>query len=211
MAVGSWRTNALCGIGRRSLLATLIWFMAQPAVAATLSVAVGGDLQGALNSAHCGDTIVLKAGAAYTTTYGFVLPYKACTGTDADYITITTSGQLPPEGTRLDPGAYAGSLARLVATSSFPIVSTPNPGHHWKFVGIDFTSNGSYFFPAIIILGSSPVTGDEPTLAQRQLMKGFVIDRCFIHPPEISATSLSNPSGTRSIERGIQANVNDAR
>src|SRR5262245_2757469 len=94
----------------------LVGMLCSGARAATLNVAAGGDLQGALKNAHCGDTVVLKAGAAYKTTYGFVLPYKACTGTDADYITITTSGQLPPEGTRLDPGAYAGSLARLVAT-----------------------------------------------------------------------------------------------
>ena len=64
-----------------------------PATAATISVGPGGDLQGAINSARFGDTIVVEKG---TTWPGISLPNKgtAPTGTDADYITIQTSGNV---------------------------------------------------------------------------------------------------------------------
>ncbi len=40
-------------------------------------------------------------------------------------------------------------------------------------------------------------------------MKGFVFDHCFIHPPEISSTHLSDPATTRYAERGFAANASD--
>ena len=165
------RSNAFHRIGLSSLLAALSWFVAHPATAATLNVAAGGDLQAALNGAACGDTIVLQAGASYTTTYGFVLPNKVCTGTDADYITVRTNGPLPPAGTQIDPAAYAASFAKLLATSQYHIISTRTGAHHWRFVGIEFTSDGSKAFPHLVGFGFSSVTGDEPTWAQRQQMK----------------------------------------
>jgi len=199
MADGFSKANR---IGLWSLLATLIWVTAHPAIAATLSVAAGGDLQGALNSAHCGDTIVLQAGATYTTPYGLLLPNKGpCTGTDADYITVTTSAAVPAG--RIDPGAFAGSFAGLRSTSDQALLQAAAGAHHWRFIGLDFSSDGSNFIPILINIGA------YMTLAQRQSMAGFVFDRVFIHPPEISATNLSSNSVTRLVERGIALNVKD--
>jgi len=47
-----------------------------PAPGTTLFVNAGGDLQAALNSAHCGDTIELQAGATFAGTFKF--PAKTC-------------------------------------------------------------------------------------------------------------------------------------
>src|SRR5262249_4733672 len=76
--------------------------------------------------------------------------------------------------------------------------------HHWKFIGLDFSSDGSKFIPILINFGA------YMTLAQRQSMVGFVFDRVFIHPPEISATNLSSNSVARFVERGIALSVADS-
>jgi len=63
--------------------------------AATIVVPSGGDFQAALNTANCGDTIVLQAGGSYVTStleQPFVAKAKgACTGTTADFITVQGS------------------------------------------------------------------------------------------------------------------------
>ena len=67
-----------------------------------MPVIAGADLQAALNSAQCGDTIALQAGATFTGS--FTLPAKPCD--DQHWITIRTSTPdtgLPPEGTRVTP------------------------------------------------------------------------------------------------------------
>jgi hypothetical protein len=77
-----------------------------PAPGKTIAVAAGGDFQAALNSASCGDTVTLQAGATFTGI--FTLPAKGCD--DNHWIIVRTSAadsSLPAEGTRLTP-CYAG-------------------------------------------------------------------------------------------------------
>ncbi len=83
-----------------------------PAPGSTINVAANGDLQGALNSASCGDTIELQAGATFNSggTFGgpYTLPAKSCD--DQHWIIVRTSApdfSLPTEGTRMTP-CYAG-------------------------------------------------------------------------------------------------------
>lgn len=69
----------------------------------------GDNLQTALDSASCGDTIQLEAGASFAGR--FRLPKKACD--DTHWIILRTSapdGVLPAEGTRITP-CYAGVAA----------------------------------------------------------------------------------------------------
>src|SRR5437764_14959999 len=77
-----------------------------PAPGARKLVAAGANLQQALNNAHCGDTLLLQAGATFTGI--FDLPAKAC---DAQHwIVIRTSAPdsaLPAQGKRISP-CYAG-------------------------------------------------------------------------------------------------------
>src|SRR5262245_18053286 len=97
------------------------------AKAATIVVPAGGDFQAALNAANFGDTIVLQAGATYTTQFGFKLPFKgAGSGTYSDYITILTSnlGPLPASNARLNPSVHISALAKLVSTAGYQVIDT---------------------------------------------------------------------------------------
>lgn len=126
-----------------------------PAPGIVISVLKGGDFQKALNSAQCGDTIELQAGATFTG--NFIMPAYACD--DAHWIIVRTSApdnSLPPEGTRLSP-CYAG-VASLPARPAFHCVSTKNVmakllfpfsgsgpvtfaqgANHYRFIGIEIT------------------------------------------------------------------------
>src|SRR4029077_16976688 len=125
-----------------------------PAPGSTISVSAGGDFQAALNSASCGDTISLQAGATFTG--NFTLPAKGCD--DAHWIIIRPSASdssLPAEGTRITP-CYAG-VSSLPGRPAFncrvtnnvlaKVQSMPNSGplvlangvSHYRFIGLELT------------------------------------------------------------------------
>lgn len=127
-----------------------------PAPGSTINVKAGGDLQSALNSANCGDTILLQSGAAFSGM--FSLPAKPCD--DQHWIIVRTSAPdsaLPPEGTRTNP-CYAGVaslpgrpafacpavknvMARIVYTgegTSGPI-QIKQGANHYRLIGLEIT------------------------------------------------------------------------
>ncbi|HSY91272.1 MAG TPA: putative Ig domain-containing protein [Candidatus Binatus sp.] len=126
-----------------------------PAPGTTVTVKSGGDLQSALNSANCGDTVTLQAGATFTGVFTF--PAKSCD--DNHWIVVRTSSDdsvLPAEGSRLTP-CYAG-VASLPGRPAFQCSSTSNvlaklvmAGHgngpilfaaganHYRLVGLEVT------------------------------------------------------------------------
>ena len=94
-----------------------------PAPGSTIQVHAGGNLQSALDSAECGQTIALQAGATFSG--NFTVPVKSCD--DDHWIIIRTDAPdsaLPPEGTRITP-CYAG-VASLPGRPSFACSSTNN-------------------------------------------------------------------------------------
>jgi hypothetical protein len=94
-----------------------------PAPGTTITVNSGGDFQSALNSANCGDTIALQAGATFTGAFTF--PAKSCD--DNHWIIVRTGADdstLPAEGTRLTP-CYAG-VSSLPGRPAFQCASTKN-------------------------------------------------------------------------------------
>ncbi len=103
-------------------LATVPSSMADsPAPGSVINVKAGGDFQAALNSAQCGQTIQLQAGASFDGT--FSLPAKGCN--DQNWIIIRTSSPdsaLPAEGQRLTP-CYAG----VASLPGRPAYNCPNP------------------------------------------------------------------------------------
>jgi hypothetical protein len=143
-----------------------------PAPGKTITVNSGGNLQSALNSASCGDTIQLQAGATFVGIFTF--PAKNCD--DNNWIMVRTSDDslLPAEGSRLTP-CYAGVtslpgrpalqcastnnvLAKLVmpASASGPIIFAPG-ANHYRLVGLEVTRGA---FPApvynlILLKGSA--------------------------------------------------------
>ena len=145
-----------------------------PAPGTTIQIAAGGDLQTALNSAQCGDTIALQAGATFSG--NFVVPAKTCD--DAHWIVIRTSAPdsvLPPEGTRITP-CFAG-VTSLPGRPSFACSSTKNvmakivfegvgseplelaPGvNHMRFLGLEITrtSPGNVIYDLVVLENGGP-------------------------------------------------------
>lgn len=127
-----------------------------PAPGSVIPVSAGGSFQSALNSANCGDTITLAAGATYSGLFTF--PAKSCD--DQHWIIIRTSApdtSLPPEGTRMLP-CYGGvsslpgrpafncsGTQNVLATVSDPQGNSTGPillangANHYRLLGLEIT------------------------------------------------------------------------
>ena len=90
--------------------------------AATITVPAGGDLQGAINAAQPGDTIVVQAGATYLGP--FTLPNKS----GSSYITIESSRAAEING-RVSP-AQSYLLAKLRSNRIAEQIIRTDPGAH---------------------------------------------------------------------------------
>ncbi len=137
----------------------------------TINVPAGGSLQTAINSAERGDQIVLAAGATFVGNY--VLPPKAGTG----WITIRSSGTLPPEGTRVTPSSASG-FAKIATYNSMPALRTTTNAavSHYRVVGIEFKSTASMTY-AIVDLGDYSHTAGSVS----DLPHHVILDRVWIH------------------------------
>jgi hypothetical protein len=166
-------------------LATVASAMADtPAPGSVISVAAGGNLQTALNSAQCGDTIELQAGATFTGQ--FAVPNKNCNANN--WIIIRTSApdsELPAEGQRATP-CYAG----VASLEGRPQYSCPNPqkvmatvennvrgdgpfalqsgANYYRFVGLEITRPAGNLGPARLLFART--TADH-----------IVVDRSWLH------------------------------
>src|SRR6266853_3146902 len=162
-----------------------------PAPGSVISVNAGGDLQSALNSAHCGDVIHLQAGATFTGK--FIVPAKSCDNNH--WIIIRTSSPdslLPAEGRRATP-CYAG-VASLPGRPQYSCASPNNvmakvqmqtagagpfqiaPGaNYYRFIGLEITRAATG--PAQLISGKG--TADH-----------IVVDRSWLHGSAQDETQL---------------------
>jgi hypothetical protein len=173
-----------------------------PASGSITEVNAGGNLQSALNSANCGDTIQLQAGATFTGAFTF--PAKSCD--DNHWIIIRTSAadsSLPPEGNRLTP-CYAGVpslpgrpafqcastnnvLAKLVmaGVGSGPIVFATD-ANHYRFIGLEVTRS---FGTGVVSAVASIVTGGTAN--------NIIFDRVWMHgTPQDETTRGVNLGGS---------------
>jgi hypothetical protein len=150
---------------------TSVLMSASPAIAATIAVPAGGNLQQAINSAQPGDTIALQAGATYTGP--FTLPAKSG---DA-FITIRTGGDagLPGEGTRVSP-AHAPALAKIKSGTSAPAIQTRDGAHHWRLALLEIQANAAGTGD-IVTLGD----GSSAQRSLSQIPHDLVIDRVYLH------------------------------
>jgi hypothetical protein len=157
-----------------------------PAPGSTIQVHAGGNLQSALDSAECGQTIALQAGATFSG--NFTVPVKSCD--DDHWIIIRTDAPdsaLPPEGTRITP-CYAG-VASLPGRPSFACSSTNNVMakivatavsgrpitlasgvNHVRFLGLEITRSapGSVIYDLVLLENNGPADH-------------LVFDRVWIH------------------------------
>ncbi len=143
----------------------------RPPSGRTLPVAKGGDLQGALRAAQPGDVIVLEPGAIFQGNFG--LPRKAGTG----WIVVRSGApddKLPPPGTRVTPG-LAPLMPKLVSPNSNPALYTEPGAHHYRFIGIEFTTA-----PTVKDTYSIVAFGGDQT-AEADTPRDLILDRCYVH------------------------------
>jgi hypothetical protein len=155
-----------------------------PAPGALISVKAGGNLQSALNSAACGDTIQLQAGATFTG--NFTLPAKHCT--DSDWIIIRTSSPdsaLPVEGQRVTP-CYAG----IASLEGRPAYNCPNPQDVLAKVQLAKTGNGPfqianganyYRFVGLEITRANGLGGNASLISLQGTADHIIVDRSWLH------------------------------
>ena len=136
-------------------IATVATSMADtPAPGAVIHVNAGDSLQAALNSAQCGDTIELQAGATFTGLFRF--PALSCD--NQHWIIVRTSAPdsaLPAEGQRVTP-CYAGIasmvgrpqyacskarnvLTKLVAPAAVGPVFLEPGANHYRLMGLEIS------------------------------------------------------------------------
>jgi hypothetical protein len=190
-ATGVFSVSILASSGfdgpARLPMATPVRAMADtPAPGTTISVSAGGNLQSALNSANCGDTIRLQAGATFTGIFNF--PAKNCDS--ANWILVRTSAAdsaLPAEGQRLTP-CYAG-VASLPGRPQYPCSNPQNvlaklmvPGSEDALVS--FLSGANHYRLLGLELTRPIGTTGAPTLIavpQGGTANNIVLDRCWLH------------------------------
>jgi hypothetical protein len=152
-----------------------------PSPGKQIHLAAKADLAAAINSAKCGDTLLLPAGASFEVS---TLPSKTCD--DQHYITVRTDtpdSKLPPEGTRVSPawGGVAslpgrppfaqpsGGPAKLLATLVVRRPSGAAVGDHIRFIGIEWTT---------------PPATDSGRIVTAEHGDHVIFDRNWIHPGE---------------------------
>jgi hypothetical protein len=187
---------------------------ATPAPGQTIVVNAGGNFQAALNSASCGDTISLQAGATFTGI--FTLPAKSCD--DNHWIIIRTSApdsSLPAEGTRLTP-CYAG-VASLPARRTYNCPSVqnvmakiilPNAGtgpivfasgaNHYRFIGLEITRPTN-----------TPVVYSLISLAKGAVADHLLFDRMWIHGTAQDETARAIQLGSSTYVAIVDSYLND--
>jgi hypothetical protein len=157
-----------------------------PVVPATMvRIAVGADLQAAINAATPGQTLLLASGATFTG--NFKLPKKTETGT----IIIRTDGlddaALPP-GLRVSPAA-ATRMAKLAVKDPLnPTLSTDDGAHDWTLIGLEVLGNEAN--PD----RDSTVFGTLTMASLDQIPINITLDRMYIH------------GGSKGGHRGVQMN-----
>lgn len=171
------------------------------------------DLQHALNQTTFGDTVKLKAGHTFTRGGGafasFVLANKGTppTGTDADYITVTTtdvSGTpaalfgYPATRTRITT-AMAANMPHVRIDASTPAFGFNAGAKYWKIERLDI-SNLDVGVQCIRLIG----TGDGVNLTSlSSVMDHIWIRLNWIHPIEETGAPLSSGNVARSAENAI--------
>ncbi len=167
-----------------------------PAPGATTLVSAGGDFQGALNNAQCGDTIELQAGATFSGL--FKVPAKGCD--DQHWIIVrsnTPDSSLPAEGIRVSP-CYAGvsslpgrpplnctSTQNVLAKISYNQTAGSGPiqfdsgASHYRFLGLEITRVAGTGYVGALVSAEVGLTADQ-----------LIFDRSWLHGTSQDETAV---------------------
>lgn len=135
-----------------------------------IKVPPGGNLQGALERAQSGDIIELQAGAVYAGQIN--LPNKPLT----DFVTIRSSAAADlPADKRVKPSQRSSMATITSGMAGRAAVKAADGAHHYRFVGIEFTSSGSIYNYGLVVLGNGEKRPEN-------VPHTIEIDRSYIHP-----------------------------
>ena len=146
---------------------------AEAAGAATITVNAGGDLQGAIDAARPGDTILLQAGAVFTG--NFVLPAKGGTA----FITIRSAApdaSLPAAASRISP-SYAAALPKIRNDRNGAAFKTAAGASYWRLLFLEILPSESSSSANLLELGDAGIS--QATLSS--VPHHLVVDRCYLH------------------------------
>ncbi|MEP6915483.1 MAG: carbohydrate-binding protein, partial [Acidobacteriota bacterium] len=186
-----------------------LFLSAGSAGAATLTVNAGGDLQGAIDAAQPGDTILIAAGAVFTGNYR--LPAKG----GSSYVTIRSAapdGSLPTAGARIGP-TYSALLPKIQSTQNGAAFKTVGAAAYWRLMFLEILPSTTTSSANLVELGGYGAA--QSTLAS--VPHHLVIDRCYIHgtPGYTQRRGISLNSGETQILNSyiseIKDSVNDAQ
>jgi len=171
------------------LIVAHLYFILTPS---TIVVTAGGDLQAAINSAQCGDTVSIAPNTPFTG--NFKIPDKQCVSSN---LTIRTSATLPLR--RIGPADKA-LLARLVSPNSLPALSNQGATGRVNLIGLEITNiGGSVVTEELVTFGGSRVAGTQP--------HNLLFDRCWIH--EATNDTTTPDSIITTAIRGMSMNAAD--
>lgn len=168
------------------------------------------SLQDAIDATAYGDTVKLHAGETFSpvnnsTSFNLTAKGTPPTGTDADYITITTDD---PTGT---PSALTGYPARHVrittamaanmptvrTVGSVPVFVFKNTSKYWLLERLNITNQDAGAQAVVLLANESPIT------ALSQYPDRIIVRLNWIHPIEEDGTVLTADNLSRTAENAI--------
>jgi cellulose synthase/poly-beta-1,6-N-acetylglucosamine synthase-like glycosyltransferase len=150
----------------------------------TIRVPAGGDLQKALDEAKSGDRIELEPRATYEG------PFHLKAKDGDDWIVVASAGAVPKPGRHVQP-SEAASMAKLVSSGDFVVVTDPG-AHHYRFVAIEFAPKAGAFVSSLLQFGDKEASAD-------QVPHHLIVDRSYLHgDPKLGA------------RRGVALNAREA-
>jgi hypothetical protein len=156
-----------------------------PSPGKTIFVVAGDDVVAALNTADCGDTVELQAGASFSVAH---IPVNSKGCDDQHWITVRTSSpdsSLPQEHIRINPSyagvpslpgrpAFGGGSGNVMAQIVVSSVDGFIPGDHYRFIGLEVTRPPNAKWYDVLFHTQTPK---------------IIFDRCWIHGDPIAETT----------------------
>jgi hypothetical protein len=163
---------------------------ASPAAGTTRRWAVPMDLQTLLDSAACGDRILLPAGQSFV---GNFTIHTRCNA--QAWIWVMTEGctTLPKDSVRTSPAA-ASCYAKFVSNTVNAALTVADGAGFWRILGLEVTND-----PRIGTINSSVLIGDASTAQNTlaQVPTDIILDRVYVRRPTLPTTGAASRSNRR--------------
>src|SRR5262245_46688219 len=193
--------SKISGVGRlkyRSafLFVALIVIYGNSSQAGTLFVAVGGDLQAALNRAQPGDEVVVEAGATFVGP--FTLPRKPNADGPEIVIRTSTPDDELPAGVRVSP-QDSPKMPKLTSSGLW-VLTTEQAAANYRLIGLEIAPAPGHEMINVVLLGSWSSGGRWTETSISQLPHNITFDRMYIHGDPVAGSRRSIALNGRNIK-----------